>query len=157
MLLDGARGVRSSVPRTVEDVHGSDPFTRSGHLVALALAGLWERDLNSATRSADEAVAALIDTEQVSPMAKATSVAMRAWADVAEAARAARRWADLDTALGRIDELAAIIASIADGTWLDGGSTTPWMLALFKAAEAERLRAMGRSSADAWRACRSRL
>ena len=150
VLLDGARGVRSSVPRSVEDVHGSDLFARSGHLVALALAGLWEGDLNAATRSADEAVAALIDSEEVSQMAWATSVAMRAWADVAGAARAAHRWADLDLALGRIHELAAITASIANGTWLDGASTTPWMRILIATSEAERLRALGPSDPIAW-------
>ena len=75
---------------------------------------------------------------------------MRAWADVAGAARAAHRWADLDLALGRIDELAAITASIANGTWLDGASTTPWMRILIATSEAERLRALGPSDPIAW-------
>ncbi len=150
-LLDGARGVRSSwTDVTFDPAVGPDSGMRGDLGAALALAALWEGDAAAAARLADGAVAAVIDTENVSPLAWAVSVAVRAWADRAEAARAAQRAPDLDAALQRIDELMILTGAIVAGTHLEGASATPWMVALGAASDAERLRAEGRSSAEAW-------
>ena len=150
LLLDAARGTRSPGASADDPSAWSEPSMRSDQWVATALAALWVGDADAAIGPADAAVGSVVGTENVVSIAWAVAVATRAWADRAETARAARRDADLETAHRRADELAGIADSIAAGTYLDGASATPWMGALCAAAEAERLRAAGRSEPGAW-------
>ena len=150
-MLDGARGTSSPTPPSVADPSDwSDLGMRGDQWAALTRWALWRGDIGAAIRMADQAVAAVTDTEHISILTTTVSVATHAWADAAEAARARRSAGELDAALHRLDELGSIAASIGEESYLDGASTTPWGRILLAEADAERRRAHGRSDAAAW-------
>ncbi len=151
LLLNAARGRPPGADANVDEPEDwSDPGMQGDQWGALARAALWGGDIADAVRLADRAVDAVADTENISVLAGTVWVATRAWADASEAARASRRADELAAALRRVDELAAIAAAIGDGSYLDGASATPWMRIQLAEANAERLRAHGRSDPTMW-------
>jgi DNA-binding NarL/FixJ family response regulator len=129
-----------------------DPGMRAELGAAEALVSLWNGDPVEAARVADEALDALVGSEEVAMTAWVVAVTMRAWADVAEGARATRRTGRLERALTRVAALDDMAAAIEAGTYLEGAGATPFMRTLCAASHAERGRAEDRSDARAWRA-----
>jgi DNA-binding CsgD family transcriptional regulator/tetratricopeptide (TPR) repeat protein len=114
-----------------------------------AVAALWDGDAGAAATSIEAALATMATQDEVPSLTEILKVAVRSYTDIAERRRATRI-GDIAAAMSRATELAADVASLVDGTYLEGARSTPWMQAIGAPVAAETGRAEGRSDPQAW-------
>ncbi len=117
-----------------------------------AVAALWDGDSEAAARHMESALSIMSGQEELPSLTEIITMAVRAYADLAEHHRASRAPADAEAAAARAAELAGQAAALGAGTYLVGASSTPWMRASVAQVVAEAERAAGRSEPIAWAA-----